>query len=187
MRQSPNLKRPPMIALALMTLMLLPAWALYGKEPELSTTWGSFPRPTHAIAAPTAAPRPIGPAAEAGPFLPVILMSIHVTPLVFTGSPTADCQGTTGVSFNYGIKYLCVDTTVDGAQGQAYRFSWSIDGQIKTNLGSSGTISAQLVDVPDGICYGPSGACGDAIPRGTYQVSFFLNNVPYQTASAVIK
>jgi hypothetical protein len=111
-----------------------------------------------------------------------------VTPIVFTGSATPDCQGTTGTSFTYGIKYLCADVIVDGAQGQTYRFSWSINGRLDSRLDTEGTINAPLVDAPAGIC-SPQGSesCGSAIPRGTYQVSFFLNNIPYQTASAVIR
>jgi hypothetical protein len=108
---------------------------------------------------------------------------------VFSGSAASNCQGTTGTTFTYGIKYLCVDVVVDGAQGQTYRFRWTIDGRLidEKELGASGTISSQQEVVLDGICYGLEGACGDAVPRGTYQVSFFLNNVQYQTAEAVIR
>jgi hypothetical protein len=189
MRRASDMKRSAIAALALFLVSLLPMWATYGKEPEPSPTWGSLPRVAHPVAAPTPQPaaEQIAPAAVIGPFLPVILTSIRVTPIVFIGTSTSDCQGTAGTSFTYGIKYLCVDLTVDGAQDQTYRFSWTIDGKPQAGLGNSGTISSQLVGVGDGICYGPSGACGDAIPRGTYQVSFFLNNAQYQTSSAVIR
>jgi hypothetical protein len=181
--------RSAMAALAVFLVSLLPVWAIYAKEPGPAPTWASWPRPAQAITAPTpqATARQTAPAAVIGPFLPVILTSTRVTPIVFTGSVTSDCQGSAGISFAYGIKYLCVDLTVDGAQGQAYRFSWTIDGKPQANLGNSGTISSQLVGVGDGICYGLGGACGDAIPRGTYQVSFFLNNVQYQANAAVIR
>jgi hypothetical protein len=187
MRGTADRNRSSAIAIALLVLGLLPTWALYGQE--RASTWGRFPRQARPIAAlaPAAAPRQIAPAAITGPFLPIILTSIHVTPIVFTGSATSDCAGAAGTSFTYGIKYLCVDVIVGGAQGQAYRFSWTIDGKLQSGLGDSGTISSQQEDVPDGICYGPSGSCGDAIPRGTYQVSFFLNNIQYQTATAVIR
>ena len=189
MRQASDLKRSSVIAVALLVLSLMPAWASFGKEPEHTQTWGSFFRPARSIArtAPVATPNQTTPATITGPFLPIILTSTRVPPIVFTGSATSNCQGTTGTSFVYGIKYLCVDVIVDGAQDQAYRFSWTIDGKLQSGLGNSGTISSQLVDVLDGICYGPSGTCGDAIPRGMYQVLFFLNNVQYQTATAAIR
>jgi len=189
MRRASNLKRSAIAALVLLLVSLLPAWAMYGKEPDPHPTWGSVPRAAQPLAVPTPRPaaKPSAPAAVVGPFLPIILTSIRVTPIVFTGSATSDCQGTAGTSFTYGIKYLCVDLTVDGAQGQAYRFSWTINGTPQSGLGNSGTISSQLVGVGDGICYGPSGACGDAIPRGTYQVSFFLNNIQYQANTAFIR
>jgi hypothetical protein len=184
-----GMKRLAMAALALFLLSLLRVWAIYGKEPDPVPTWGNWPRPTHPVEAPTpqATARRNMPAAVIGPFLPVILTSTRVTPIVFTGSATSDCQGTAGTSFTYGIKYLCVDLIVDGAQGQTYRFSWTINGTLQFQLGNSGTISSGSVGVGDGICYGPSGACGDAIPRGSYQVSFFLNNVQYQANTAVIR
>lgn len=189
MRQAFDLKRSSVIAAALLALSLLPAWAMYGQATDSAKTWGSFRRQARPIAAPapTAGPSRVAPAATTGPFLPLILMSTRVTPIVFTGSVTSDCQSPAGTSFAYGIKYLCADVIVDGAQGQAYRFSWTIDGKLQSGLGDSGTISSQLIDVPDGICYGRNGDCGDAIPRGTYQVSFFLNNVQYQTNTAVIR
>jgi hypothetical protein len=106
---------------------------------------------------------------------------------VFTGSDTADCIGTTGTSFPYGIKYLCVDLTVDGAEGESYRFQWTKDGEPQPSADTIGTISAALVDVPAGICFLQSnGECGAVIARGTYRVSFSLNNIQYQTATAVI-
>jgi hypothetical protein len=189
MRQSPNSKRSPMIAIALLAVSLQPAWAMYKKEPAGTAPWASFPRPAEPIAAPAPAAEPsrVAPAAITGPFLPIIVTSIRVTPIVFTGSASSDCQGTTGTSFTYGIKYLCADVVVDGAQGQVYRFSWTVGGRPDPHLDTVGTINAQLVDAPAGIC-SPQGnePCGSAIPRGTYQVSFFLNNVQYQTAKAVI-
>lgn len=189
MPRASGMKRAAIAALALFLLCLLPVWAIYGKEPDPEPTWGSWARRAHPLAAPSpqAAAKQRAPAAVIGPFLPVILTSTRVTPIVFTGSATSDCQGTVGTSFAYGIKYLCVDLTVDGALGQAYRFSWTINGALQARLGNTGTISSQPVALGDGICYGPSGACGDAIPRGTYQVSFFLDNVQYQASTAVIR
>src|SRR5215207_9823228 len=145
MRRASDMKRSKMIALALLTLSLLPAWAMYGKEPDPTPTWVSFHRAARPIAAPAPAPSRIAPAAVTGPFLPVILTSTRVTPIVFTGSATSDCIGTTGTSFTYGIKYLCVDLSVDGAQGQQYRFSWTKDGEPQPAADTTGTISAQLV------------------------------------------
>lgn len=188
MRRAFDWNRALVIAIVVLVLGLLPAWALYGQE--RASTWGRFPRQARPITAlaPAAAPRHLAPAAITGPFLPIILTSTRVTPIVFTGSATSDCVGTAGTSFTYGIKYLCVDVIADGAQGQAYRFSWTIDGKLQAGLGASGTISSPQEDVPDAICYGPSGlSCGDAIPRGTYQISFFLNNIQYQTATALIR
>ncbi|HEU5099900.1 MAG TPA: hypothetical protein VFU22_12805 [Roseiflexaceae bacterium] len=191
MRRALGMKRSMMAAVALFLLSLLPTWAIYGQQSDPNPTWGSLPRAVQPVAVP--ATRQSGnqsaPAAVTGPFLPVILTSIRVTPIVFTGSTTSDCQGTTGTSFSFGIKYLCVDVIVGGAQDQQYKFRWTINGQLiaDEDLGASGTIGSQLVGVGDGICYGPEGNCGEAIPRGTYQVSFFLNNVQYQTNTAVIR
>jgi hypothetical protein len=173
-----------------MAFSLLPAWAMYGKAPDFSKVWVAFLRQAWPLAAATPASDPgrRAPASIIGPFLPIIVTSTRVTPIVFTGSATPDCQGTTGTSFAHGIKYLCADVIVDGAQGQTYRFSWTINGLPDSRLDTEGMINAPLVDAPAGIC-SPQGnePCGSAIPRGTYEVSFYLNNVPYQTASAVIR
>jgi hypothetical protein len=191
MRWASGMRRSAMAVLTLLLVCLSPVWAIYGKKPDPNPTWGSLPRSARPIAAPTphAAARQSAPAAVTGPFLPVIMTSTRVTPIVFIGSATPDCVGTAGTSFPLGIKYLCVDLTVDGAQGQQYKFRWTINGQRIDDkvLGASGTISSQLVGIGDGICYGPSGTCGDVIPRGTYQVSFFLDNVQYQTNTAAIR
>jgi hypothetical protein len=189
MRPSPNPKRSPLIATVVLAFSLLPALAMYGKEPDFGNAWESFLRQAQPLMVPasTSFPSRSTPASIIGPFLPIIVTSTRVTPIVFTGSATPDCQGTTGTSFAYGIKYLCADVVVDGAQGQTYRFSWSINGRPDSRLDTEGTINAPLVVAPAGIC-SPQGnePCGSAIPRGTYQVSFFLNNVLYQTASAAI-
>ena len=187
---SRNSKRAPLIATALLAFSLLPAWAMHAKQPDLSNAWMSFFRQARPLttSAPASDADQSAPASDIGPFLPVIVTSTRVTPIVFTGSATPDCQGTTGTSFTYGIQYLCADVIVDGAQGQIYRFSWSINGRPDSRLDTEGTINAPLVGVPAGIC-SPQGnePCGAAIPRGTYQVSFFLNNVLYQTAVAMIR
>ena len=193
MQRSSVLKRSLLIAAALLATSLLPAGAMFGQPPVPAPAWGSFFRAAQPIVAPipAAATNQVAPSASIGALLPIVHTSTRVGPIVFTGSETTSCQGTIGTTFAYGIKYLCVDVLVDGAQGQAYRFRWAIDGKpiADKDLGATGTITAQLVNVPDGICYGQFGNCNEplAIARGSYQVSFFLNNIEYQKATAVIQ
>jgi hypothetical protein len=189
MSQLSGPKRWLALAALMLALPLAPTWISYGQRPALTNTWGTFPREPRQIStpAPAALPGRVVPSAQVNLFLPLILTSVKVGPLVFSGGSTADCQDATGTTFTFGIKYLCVDVIVDGGQGQQYRFDWAVDGQAQPGLGRSGTVSSQLVDIPDGICYGPSGNCGSAIPRGAYQVTFFLDNIQYQQTTAVIK
>jgi hypothetical protein len=189
MSQLSGPKRCVALAAVILALTPAPTWISYGQGPAPTNTWGTFPREPRQIStpAPVALPGRVVPSAQVNLFLPLILTSVKVGPLVFTGGATGDCQDATGTTFTYGIKYLCVDVIVNGGLGQQYRFDWVIDGRAQPGLGRSGTVSSQLVDIPDSICYGQSGNCGSAIPRGAYQVTFFLDNIQYQQTTAVIK
>jgi hypothetical protein len=93
-----------------------------------------------------------------------------------------------GITFAYGITHLYYSYTVEDAPGQVYRTEWSIDGVRQPLLDESGTIPSEaLATFASHICSPTLGPCGVPLPRGAYQVKFFIDNVFRQEATATIQ
>jgi hypothetical protein len=115
-------------------------------------------------------------------------MSPPSVQIEFATTPDDSCNPfTPATTFNYGIKYLCYQVIFAGAKGQSFRTEWFVNGTLQTGLGRTGTIGENLQVRAGVICYGPSGACGEAVPRGTWQLRAYLNNQLYREATAVIR
>jgi hypothetical protein len=123
-------------------------------------------------------------------YLPIIISPILVSAFQFETS--SSCSTDVGnpvaspASFLYGLKQLGVSSTVNGGVGQPWRLEWTIGGQRQTDLDRSGTIAGPSEVVAMTVVYGVNGLCGEAVPRGTYQVRLFLSDSLYQEATATI-
>ncbi len=92
-----------------------------------------------------------------------------------------------GNTFTYGIAELYYRYTVTGALDQAYRAEWSFNGTRQPQLDDSGTILSNSAVFTNSICTLDLSTCSVPVPRGTYQVKFFIDDVLYQEASAIVQ
>lgn len=169
--------------------LVLPAWTTHsqsGPQPQLVPAKETQ---TDLIGSgPAASVAPIHAQATRRTYLPIVISSPVVGPLQFASS--VDANGAPvdpATTFNYGIQYLYISVTVTAGKNLPWRTEWTVDGNRQTGLDRSGTVSSSLSRITNSICYGPTGICGSAVPRGTYQVNFFLNNQLVQQGTAVIR
>ncbi|SRR5258706_8700812 len=92
-----------------------------------------------------------------------------------------------GTIFAYGITHLYYRYTVEGASGRAYRTEWAINGVRQPQLDDSGTIPSASATFASYVCSLTLGPCGMPLPRGAYQVKFFIDGVFHQEATATIQ
>lgn len=150
-------------------------------------------RPQSQISLPTArAAASVRAAAAATVYLPLVISTPVVAPLQFSTQVDGGGAMEPRTDFPYGIKDLFVTARVSGGSGLVWRTAWTIDGTPAPNIGTSGTLASGSELAIDGICFGPIGPggqvqCGDPIPRGSYQVDFYLGDLLYQTGTAVIQ
>jgi len=91
-----------------------------------------------------------------------------------------------GTTFTYGITHLYYRYTVAGAAGLPYRTEWSVDGAGQPQLDDSGTIPSASSVFTNFLCSPTLGSCGQPVPRGAYQVKFFINGLFYEQVTAVV-
>lgn len=92
-----------------------------------------------------------------------------------------------GTSFTYGVTHLYYRYTVNGASGRPYRTEWAIDGVRQSPLDESGTIPSVSATFASYICSPTLAPCGMPVPRGTYQVKFFIDDILRREATATIQ
>jgi hypothetical protein len=92
-----------------------------------------------------------------------------------------------GNTFAYGIAELYYRYTVTGALDQPYLAEWSFNGVRQPQLDDSGTILSDSAVFTNSICTLDLSECSVPVPRGTYQVKFFIDDVLYGEASAIVQ
>jgi len=92
-----------------------------------------------------------------------------------------------GNTFAYGIAQLYYRYTVTGALDQPYLAEWSFNGVRQPQLDDSGTILSDSAVFTNSICTLDLSECSVPVPRGTYQVKFFIDDVLYGEASAIVQ
>ncbi len=122
-------------------------------------------------------------------YLPQIHTPARVSPLQFAS--TLDNEGNPAnptTTFQYGIEYLYVVTTVENGSGSTWSVQWHLDDTHVPDLDFKGVITSPRERITDFICgVVPSSPRCEALPRGTYRVDFFLNGALRQTGTAVIR
>jgi hypothetical protein len=179
----------PAVAVAI-ALLLVPARPGHGQNPLPPVSvvhgegeWISNPSPTPTLAV-------FATAQVTGTehvYLPLITRSPGVN--IQFGS-VIDAQKNLldpGTVFPYGITYLYYRYTVEGASGRPYRAEWTIDGVRQPQLDESGLIPSASAIFPSYLCSVTLGPCGVPLPRGAYQVSFFIDDIFRQEATATIQ
>jgi len=120
-------------------------------------------------------------------YLPLIAVSPSIRIQFGSG---VDSQGNLidpGTAFAYGITHLYYRYTAEGAAGRSYRTEWIVNGARQTLLDESGTIPSTPAMLTSFFCSPTLGPCGPPVPRGVYQVTFFIDDVAYQQATATVQ
>lgn len=169
--------------------LLVPGRSIYGQAtpptPQLARgvgVWSLLARP----AAPSIRATTAVTGTEAV-FLPMITAPPGVLIQFGTGVDNAGSLTGAGTSFSYGITHLYYQYTVNGATNLPYRTEWYVDGVRQPQLDDSGTVLLDSATFTNYVCSLDLGSCGAALPKGVYQVDFFLDETRYQQASATIQ
>ncbi len=161
-----------------------------GRTPHRQRYW--FDGPGEWIVAPSAS---IAPAlfstaqvtATEHVYLPVLIRSPGISIQFGSGLDAQKNLLNPGNAFAYGIAALHYRYTVTDAPDQPYRAEWSFNGARQPQLDDSGTIPPGSAVFTNSICTLDLSPCSVPVPRGTYQVRFFIDDVLYQEASAVVQ
>jgi hypothetical protein len=120
-------------------------------------------------------------------YLPLIAASPSIQIQFGSG---VDAQGNLidpGTTFVYGITHLYYRYTAVGAAGRSYRTEWTVNGARQSLLDESGTIPSTRAMLTSFFCSPTLGPCGPPVPASVYKVTFFIDNVAYQEATAIIQ
>jgi hypothetical protein len=122
-------------------------------------------------------------------FVPLVVRPPDVGIQFGTGVDTQNNLVNPGTVFAYGIARLYYRYTVTGAPGQPYRTEWFADGVRQRRLDDSGTIPATDVSAvfTNFFCSPTLGSCDQPVPRGVYRVRFYIDDVFYREATAVVQ
>jgi hypothetical protein len=120
-------------------------------------------------------------------FAPLVVSQPLVEIEFGTGVDSQDNLVNPGTVFAYGIERLYYRYTVTGALGRLYRTEWFVDGVRQPQLDDSGTILATPAVLTNFFCSPTLGSCDQPVPRGAYRVRFYIDEVFYREATAVVQ
>ena len=120
-------------------------------------------------------------------FLPLVVSQPLVQIEFGTGVDSEDNLVNPGTVFAYGIARLYYQYTVTGALGQPYRTEWSVDNVRQPQLDDSGTILDTSAVFTNFFCSRALGSCDQPVPRGAYRVRFYIDEVFFSEATAVVQ
>lgn len=133
----------------------------------------------------------VAPAPQA-PALPEQLAYRQHLPLISArGAPatvaffgrTGELRSGPAVQFDYGITALEYEIQIMGAANLPYREEWSVDGQSKPQLGSSGIIPASPATLTNALLY----STGEPLPRGSYRLRLLIDGFVAADRTVVIR
>jgi hypothetical protein len=120
-------------------------------------------------------------------FLPLVVSQPLVKIEFGTGVDSEDRLVNPGTVFAYGIARLYYQYTVTGALGQPYRTEWFVDGVRQPQLDDSGTILDTSAVFTNSFCSPTLSSCDQPVPRGAYRVKFYIDEVFFSEATAVVQ
>ena len=120
-------------------------------------------------------------------FMPVVITLPEVDIQFGTGVDDQHKLLNPGTAFAYGIARLYYRYTVTGAADRQYRTEWLVNGARQPQLDDSGTIPAASAVLTNWFCSPTLGDCDQPVPRAVYQVRFYLDEMFYREATAVVQ
>nr|AIA10702.1 unknown Function [uncultured bacterium] len=120
-------------------------------------------------------------------FMPLIAALPEIEIQFGTGVDAQNNLLNPGTTFGYGIAQLYYRYTVAGAPGRLYRTEWSVDGVRQPQLDDSGLIPSTSAVFTNFFCSPTLGSCEQPVPRAIYQVRFYIDDVFYHEATAVVR
>ena len=120
-------------------------------------------------------------------FLPLVVSQPLVQIEFGTGVDSENNLVNSGTVFAYGIARLYYRYTVVGAPGQSYRTEWFVDNLRQPQLDDSGTILDTSAVFTNFFCSPTLGSCDQPVPRGAYRVTFYIDDVFFSEATAVVQ
>jgi hypothetical protein len=120
-------------------------------------------------------------------FIPLVVTLPEVDIQFGTGVDSQNNLINPGTVFLYGIARLYYRYTVVGAPGKLYRTEWFVDGARQPQLDDSGTIPAASTEFTNFFCSPTLGSCDQPVPRGIYRVRFYIGDLFYREAIAVVQ
>ena len=175
--------RWPLVTLLVLTLLLAVTWPGNGRAvvPRMGASGAG------ALMAKLSGLRHLQPQQAPWVFIPVVVTLPEVDIQFGTGVDNQNNLLNPGTVFAYGIARLYYRYTVTGAAGRLYRTEWLVDGARQRLLDDSGTIPATSAILTNSFCSPTLGDCGQPVPRAVYQVRFYLDEVFYHEAAAVVR
>jgi hypothetical protein len=120
-------------------------------------------------------------------FMPLVVAQSGVDIQFGTGVDSQNNLLNPGTVFAYGIARLYYRYTVAGAANLPYRTEWFVDGVRQPLLDDSGTIFVSPAVLTQFFCSPTLGSCDQPVPRATYKVRFYIDEVFYREATAVVQ
>jgi hypothetical protein len=179
----------PALAIAI-AILLTPAQPGHGQDtpPQDALLRGNG----QWVARPSAVPAPVvfATAPVTGTelvYLPLVARSAGIGIQFGSGLDAQNNLIDAGTVFAFGITHLYYRYTLESAAGHAYRAEWTVAGARQPQLDDSGTIPPTPAVFTRFFCSLTLGPCGPPLPRGIYQVKFFIDNVFQQEIAASIE
>ncbi len=134
------------------------------------------------------------PASQQNPVVPEPGTALVYLPLILQPPPPPTtirfgatfrngALGEEGTSFAFGLQELHYQISVRDGVGRSFREEWIVDGQRQPALDRSGTIPPESVYLGSAIALSTS----NPLPRGTYQLRFFVDGQLAAQGQAVIR
>jgi hypothetical protein len=120
-------------------------------------------------------------------YMPLIVALPQVEIQFGTGLDSQNNLLDPGTIFVYGIAELYYRYTVRGKSDQLYRTEWFVDSVRQPQLDDSGPILSDSAVFTNFFCSPTLGSCGQPVPRGVYRVRFYIDDVFYHEATAVVQ
>jgi hypothetical protein len=120
-------------------------------------------------------------------FMPLIAAPPGVEIQFGTGLDAQNNLLNPGTTFGYGIARLYYRYTVVAASGRIYRTEWFVDGVREPQLDDSGPILSTPAVFTNSFCSPTLSSCEQPVPRAIYQVKFYIDDVFYREAIAVVQ
>jgi hypothetical protein len=120
-------------------------------------------------------------------FIPLVVGQPEVEIQFGTGVDSQNNLLNRGTTFVYGIANLYYRYIVRDKSGRLYRTEWFADSLRQPQLDDSGLILSDAAVFTNFFCSPTLGSCEQPVPRAAYRVRFYIDDVFYHEATAVVQ